>query len=381
MAIDLKKIQHATQKGEQTGKREGINLAFLNKEISFSKTRLNDKKRVKFYNQLGVLTGSGIDLGSALQIVVEDEKAEKTKAIYQKIFDQVLRGKSFSEAVESSGEFSRYEFYSIKVGEESGRLQEILTELHNYYELKVQQRRQISGALSYPMIVLFVAIAIVYFMLRVVIPMFSGIFNRFGGEMPALTRKVLTISNWFSDNIFFLLIFIVGLILLLIYLKRYTWYQDYSSRLIMRIPFVGKLISKLVHARFCHSLSLLTLSQVPLIEALSMVKEMIRFYPMQVAITNIQESIRQGKSIYTGMKDQKFLDRSMVSLTKIGEEVNQIGPLYMKLYKQYTEEIKHMTSVLGNLLEPILILFVGIVVMIILISMYLPLFQMSGVVG
>jgi type IV pilus assembly protein PilC len=112
-----------------------------------------------------------------------------------------------------------------------------------------------------------------------------------------------------------------------------------------------------------------------------MVKEMISFYPMQAAISSIQENIRQGNSIYAGMKNQKFLDRSLISLTKIGEEVNQIGQLYMKLYKQYTEEIKHMTSVLGNVLEPIMILFVGLVVMVILISMYLPLFQMSGVVG
>ena len=107
---------------------------------------------------------------------------------------------------------------------------------------------------------------------------------------------------------------------------------------------------------------------------------MVGFYPVQKAIDTIRQYIQKGKHMYEGMQDQKIFDRSLLSITKVGEEVNQIGQLYSKLSAQYTAEVKHMTSVLGNMLEPVMIVFVGILVMVILIAMYLPLFQLSTTV-
>ncbi len=135
-----------------------------------------------------------------------------------------------------------------------------------------------------------------------------------------------------------------------------------------------------MHARFCHSVALLTLAQVPLLDALNMVKEMIGFYPMREAIEKMQQFIVKGKSMFEGISNQKIFEHRLVSLTKVGEEVNQIGQLYSKLYIQYTAEVKHMTSILGNMLEPVMIIFVGLLVMIILIAMYLSLFQLSTTV-
>lgn len=195
MPIDLTTIkkQKTSEKKETSGLK--FNLDFLSKEITLRKKKLSDTKKERFYNQLGVLFSSGIDLGSSLQIVIDDEPAPVHKKVYQQIYDDVIGGLGFSEALYKTGQFTDYEYYSIKVGEESGRLPDVLKELTSYFELRVQQRRQLTGALSYPIMVMFVAVGAVIFMLNVVVPMFAGVFKRFGGELPPITRRVLNLPT------------------------------------------------------------------------------------------------------------------------------------------------------------------------------------------
>jgi type IV pilus assembly protein PilC len=381
MEIDLKKIKEKSS--PVIVKRKDHTrpwFAFLNKEIKFGGRKFNDTKKERFYNQLGVLFSSGIDLGTALQIIIEDENSSFLKNLLTGVFGDVIAGAAFSEALYKTGQFSDYEYYSIKVGEESGRLQDVLTELTSYFGLRVQQRRQLTGALSYPVMVMIVAVGAVIFMLNVVVPMFAGVFRRFGGELPFITRKVLAMSDWLSGHFLGLFLLIIVFVGALIYLKKYEWYIKYSSLFLLRLPFVGKLISKIMHARFCHSTALLMLAQVPLLDALEMVKKMIGFYPFSEAIGNVQQYIIKGKHMYEGMEREPVFERQLISLTRVGEEVNKVGQLYAKLNVQYTAEVKHMTSILGNMLEPVMIIFVGILVMIILIAMYLPLFQLSTTV-
>jgi type IV pilus assembly protein PilC len=377
MEIDIRHLK--TNKSIKAKSPHKIfNFDFLQKDISFNRKKISDTKKERFYNQLGVLFASGIDLGGALQIVIEDEQSTTVKEIYSQILQDVITGAGFSEALYTTGHFSDYEYYSVKVGEESGRLQESLIELAGFFELRSQQRRQLTGALSYPILVMIVAIGAVIFMLNVVVPMFAGVFQRFGGQLPPITQKVLGLSKWLSGHLLICLIVIVAMIVFFLYIRKFEWFKKYSSYVLLRVPYLGKLISKIMHARFCHAASLLTLAQVPLLDALDMVKKMIGFYPFRVAIGNVQQYIVDGKHMYEGMAQQKVFDHRLVSITKVGEEVNQIGPLYSKLYTQYTAEVKHMTGLLGNMLEPLMIIVVGVLVMVILIAMYLPLFQLSS---
>jgi type IV pilus assembly protein PilC len=380
MEVDLKNIRRHTQASSAVKEEHRSFFGFLNTEIKLGRRKISDSKKERFYNQLGILFSSGIDLGSGLQIVLEEKQSPQQKKLFQQVYDDVIAGLSFSEALRKTGQFSDYEYFSIKVGEESGRLQEVLKELTGYFELRVQQRRQLSGALSYPIMVTIVAIGAVIFMLNVVVPMFAGVFQRFGGELPAITRNVLELSNWLSSHLLSIFMLLIIFIASIVYFKRYPWFKKYSGLLVLRLPFAGKLISKLMHARFCHSVSLLSSTQVPLLESLEMVKQMIGFHPWREGIEHIQAVIIRGKHMHEGMEGLKIFDHRLIALTKVGEEVNQIGSIYGKLYRQYTEEVKHMTSVLGNMLEPAMIVVVGLLVMVILIAMYLPLFQLSTTV-
>lgn len=144
MEIDIRNIKSKKPIGIKAPVKK-INFDFLQRDISFKRKKISDTKKERFYNQLGVLIASGIDLGAALQINIEDEQSISVKETYSKILQDVITGSGFSDALYNTGYFSDYEYYSIKVGEESGRLQESLVELAGFFELRSQQRKQLTG--------------------------------------------------------------------------------------------------------------------------------------------------------------------------------------------------------------------------------------------
>lgn len=157
--IDLKSLREPKVASE----KKGISLDFLNKEISFSSGGFSDKKKESFYSELHILLSSGVDLKTSLEIITQEEEKKAQQIIFKNITDEVISGFSLSDALNETGKFTSYEFHSIKIGEESGRLNEILKELTNFYARKVHQKRQVVGAFSYPVMVLFVAFGAVLF--------------------------------------------------------------------------------------------------------------------------------------------------------------------------------------------------------------------------
>jgi type IV pilus assembly protein PilC len=376
MPLDISNIQNKKKVKSSTESTNAF-LEFMNRDISVGKKGLNDKKKERFYSELSVLIQSGIDLASSLEIIIKQEQHKKTKELFQKLYADLIKGDSFSECLKNTKLFSDYEYYSIMIGEESGTLPAILEQLAVYYKTRLQQKRQITGALTYPILVISVAIGAVLFMLNVIVPMFAGVFQRFGGDLPPITKKIMAASDYFSDNALKVLIIITLLVIVSKYLKRYVFYRKFSTALLLRLPIFGGLAQKIYLARFCSTLQLLVSSQAPIIEALDMINKMIRFYPLNVALEGIQKGLAHGKSLNESMQQYKIFDIQLVSLVKVGEETGKLEHILKRLYEQYTDEIQYRTSQMGSLLEPLLIIGVGILVMIILVAMYLPLFQLS----
>ena len=375
MPVDLNQIK--TEKKQKTQKSSNAIMEFLQKDISFGKKGISDKYKERFYSELSVLINSGIDLASSLQIIVKQEKNKKNKAVFEYLLSHLIKGESFSTAMQNSGKFTGYEYFSIMIGEESGTLPRILTELSNHYKTRLKQKRQITGALTYPVLVMSVAIVAVTFMLNVIVPMFAGIFQRFGGELPAVTQKVLKISEFFSDNYLKVLIFIFALIATGMYVKKFEFYRKYSTAVLLKTPIFGELSRKIYLSRFCNTLQLLVASRAPIIDALDLIGKMIRFYPLNKAIEGIKYDLTHGKSLNESMLRYKVFDTQLISLIKVGEETGKLENILQRLYEQYTEEIQYRTGQMGNILEPLLIIGVGAMVLVILIAMYLPLFQLS----
>ena len=353
----------------------------MKKDFHIGSNELSDKQKSNFYNDLHILLSSGIDLRSTLELMYEEASKQEIKDLYLKIKDSVLNGTGLSDAVEKTERFSAYECYSICIGEETGCLNAVLKDLVSYFTKRIEQKRKIKSAFSYPIFVFSIAIIAVAFMMIAVVPMFQDVFARFGNDLPYLTKVVINISNFITDNLLALLIGIIGIVTCIVFLKKNEKFMRLESQLILRLPFFGELIRKMYLARFSLAMALLSSAHIPMLQALNLIKKMIPFYPIRSSLETIGNDIMKGKSLFESLGQFKIYDKRMVSLIKVGEEVNKLDMVFDRLKNQYMEDVDYQTNMISSILEPLMIIFVGIFVGIILISMYLPIFQLSTSIG
>lgn len=352
----------------------------LNRDVSFGDGQLPDKKKEAFYNELGTLIRSGIDIKTSLELTSSSYTKAKDIALFAAIQKEVVAGKSLSETLEKNDKFSRYEFYSVRIGEETGRLGEVLEELAKYFKSKISQRRKIVGAITYPALVLSTSFAAIFFMIKFVVPMFADVFKRFGGKLPYITSLIVSFSNWFDRYIYLLLFILFGLVGLYFFSRKKAWFKKYSALLLLHIPLVGDIVKKIYLARFANTMRLLTGTNTPLLQALGMVKQMITFYPIEQSLIRAEKDILTGSSLSSTLAKDDFYPLKFIQMIKIAEEVNKLEYFFEQLSSQYTEEVEYKTNAISGLLEPLIIIFLGLAVGLILIAMYLPMFQMSNTI-
>ncbi|MDQ3192426.1 MAG: type II secretion system F family protein [Bacteroidota bacterium] len=380
--IDLSKYPVNPQKKDRKDlNRETSVFDFLNKDISLFGTQLNDKKKERFYSELNILFTAGVDIKTALELIEEEQTKKVEKELYTKINEAVINGGSLSEAINSTGKFSTYEYYSIKIGEESGRLPEVLEELSVFFAKKIKQKRLVLNALSYPSIVLLVAFGAIFFMMKFIVPMFADVFLRFGGDLPYITKLIIKISKAFSLYAWHFIFSVLGIIIFFYTQKQKDWFRRISAMLTMKTPILGNMIQKIYLARFCHSMNLLISAKTPLLQAIQLVKKMVGFYPLEYSLGMIEHDVLKGDSLSLSLSRYPVYNKRLIALIKVAEEVNQLDLVFGKLAKQYTDEVEHQTSLIGSLIEPVMIIFLGLMVAVILVAMYLPLFQLSTSFG
>lgn len=381
MRIDLEKVQN---KKVIVIPKEGLYEKFvnlLNKDIKLFGESFGNKKKELFYSELSVLISSGVDFKTALEIIEDEQQKEKDKKLMKKIHLSVVGGKSFSEAIFETDQFSEYEYYSIKIGEESGQIIKVLNELSGYFSKRIKQKRQLINALTYPIVITCTAIGAVVFMITFIVPMFADVFKRFNGDLPALTKIIISASNYLSNYILYYLLVLIFFIFILYKSSHTETYKKISSKLLLKMPIFGELFQKIYLARFCQSMNLLIGSKTPITQSIDLVKKMVGFYPLEKSLEEINQRIIKGESLSKCLSEYPIYTKKLVSLIKVAEEINQMDVMFDKLAKQYMDEVEHQTSIIGTLLEPLIIIFLGALVAIILIAMYLPMFQLSTSFG
>jgi type IV pilus assembly protein PilC len=377
MSIDISKVKKASVNTSK--KRESKSISdILKQDISLLGNSLDDSKKEAFYMELEILLTAGVDIKTALELIVRELPKEKDKELFEKIKEDVVKkGIPLSQAMKDSGKFSAYEYFSIQIGEETGKIHTILKELSSYYHSMRKQKRQVVGALTYPAIMIATSIGVLVFMLAFVVPMLSDMYKRVGQDLPFLTQVIIDISDFVLKYFYVGFILIAGLVIFIFKNRKKEWYRKYSTNMILRIPLFKKLIQKIYLARFCNSMALLLGSRIPIVRALGLVKQMIDFYPIEIAIPVIEKDILQGIPLNKSMSNFNIFYPRMVSLIKVGEEVNRLEFFFSNISKQYTEEVEHDTSMLSKMIEPSLLLFIGVVVGVILVAMYLPLIKLG----
>lgn len=375
--IQLDKIKKKQVQKEQGYLRKLSTI--LNTDIRFGNSAISDGIRFDFYFELQVLLTAGVDIRTALELIAAEQKSKNANKVFIAMSNLVVSGRSLSEAMQELKEFSNYEFYSVQIGEESGKLNTVLKELASFYKSKLKLKRQLVSALTYPSVILLTSFSAVFFMLNFIVPMFSDIFKRFGSKLPWITQQIVYFSSVLRTHSWWMLLLIFMTIYAL-YMQRNTlWYKKFSTLFILKIPIVKSIILKIYLARFSNSMALLIAAKVPILRAIQLVRQMIKFYPIENSLEQIEKEVLKGKSLHSSMQVFTIYPAKMISLIKVAEEVNQLDHFFVQIAEQYTQEVEHQSSIISSLLEPIILIVLGAIVGIILISMYLPLFQMTKV--
>ncbi len=378
-AIDIRRyeVKKPVKKTSAEAGSSGL-LALLNKDISFGSNELSDKKKEYFYLELSSLLHADINLKSSLELVTADQKKGADKKLFIGIQDAVINGTALSQVLKETGKFSLYEVFSLQIGEETGKLIEVLNDLAKYYNNKIKQRRKIISALTYPCIVLASSLSAVFFMLKFIVPMFGDVFRRFGGHLPWITEKIIDISKGLEDNFYIGLVSILVIVGAVLSFRNTPHFKRIASGVVLKIPVIGNLVQKIYLARFCNSMRLLINARLPLLKAIALIRQMINYHPIESSLQKVEDDIMKGKTLHQSMQQFRVYPPKMIQLIKVGEETNQLDYFFAKISEQYIEEVEYKTTTLSSMMEPLIIIFLGFVVGIILISMYLPLFQLSN---
>jgi type IV pilus assembly protein PilC len=372
MDIDLSRV-----KKKKVGKKKEFDLSKI-LELELGSKELEDSKKQEFYDELGMLLQAGLDIRTSFSILTKEKKAKKIQEFYETVNDRLMGGMSLSEAMNSTGKISSMEYYSIKIGEETGRISEVLNDVAKYYSQKIKWRKQIIGALSYPIMVIVTAMLVILFMVNFIVPLFQDVFKRFSAELLGITKFVLAFSEWMQNNYLYIFLAFAAIFAFYSFNKKKEWYRKYSSHFILKIPLVKDLVLSARISRYCHSMSKMISHQVLILTAIELCSKMTTFYPLQKALEEISKDVEKGALLSASMAKFSFFDLKMISLTKVGEEINQLAGIYEKLSEQYADEFQYKINSINNVLEPTLILVIGGLIALILISMYLPMFQLNN---
>lgn len=382
MALDIsqfnknKKTERSAIQAEKKSEGE-----WWQRDLDIFGGSFNDKKKEKFFSEFQLLLSSGVDLRTAFEIFISQVTNKKELEVYREIEAQTIKGGvKLWQSLQQSGKFSEYEFNSVRLGEESGKLKEVFDELSAYFNRKIKQRRQFVNAIATPALVFTASLGVLVFMLNYVVPVFADMYKKLGGELPKLTRVIIHMSDFLKNYGIWSIIGLILIVMFFYYNKQKLWFRKATSQLLLRIPVIRNLVVKIYLARFCSSMSMLLMAYTPLEKALLLVKNMVGFYPLETSLEDVRKSVIDGKGFFNGLSQHKIYPKQLIALVQIGEKVNQLGTVFDKLARQYNDEVDKQSDTMGKLLEPLLILLIGGMVGFIIIAMYLPMFKMNTLI-
>ncbi len=349
--------------------------------MAIFRRKFSDRDKKSFFTQLHTLICSGLDFSRAFGLLIEcAEGAEKE--LYSRVFGRVVAGEELWRALGTEPVFTTMDCCVARIGEETGRLPEALDFLTTYYEKRDSRRRMIVSALSYPLITLSVAALVLVFMLLVVVPMFEQVYSRMGGELPGITMRIVE----FSDRAPAVLLAIsvaavVFYVLKRLYGKSDSW-QRVSSSLWLRTPLCARFVRKWQSARFCRIFHLLVSADVPMLEALSLMRGIVTFYPFRKSLEEAATEVERGGFLSDGLAHHESLyGKRLLVLLRVGEETNTLDSTLLSQADALDSELEHEVRQLNSIVEPLLILLVGAIVAFVLIAMYMPMFRLGMTIG
>jgi type IV pilus assembly protein PilC len=384
--VEVDKVKEKSGKqaqpvGKARGKKGGMNI---NISIPGLGGKVKSKVLTTFTRQLATLVDAGLPLLRGLRVLEKQEKNPTLKSVIGDLSLAIEGGSTFSEALAQHPKiFNRLFVNMVKAGELGGVLEVVLTRLAEFMEKAQKIKGKVIAAMFYPVAVLIVATGILILLMVKVVPSFKSVFENMieGAQLPAFTRLVLNISDVVKNNILMTLgVVAVFIVLFMIFIRtkfgRHAW-----DKFKLKMPVIGPVVNKVAISRFTRTLGTLISSGVPILQALTIVKETAGNVIVSNAVSAVHESVKEGETITAPLEASGVFPPMVISMVDVGEQTGALPEMLLKIADNYDEEVDNAVAAMTSLLEPIMIIFLAVIVGSIVIAMFLPLIDLMNKVG
>lgn len=354
----------------------------LFENIEFLQPRVKESDVIIFARQFSTMIDAGLPLLQCLDILHQQQENPTFKKNLKKIKESVESGETFADSLKKFPKvFNELFINMVAAGEAGGILDVILNRLSAYMEKMQKLKRQVKGAMTYPAITIIVAIAVITVILYFVIPVFSEMFAEFGATLPAPTLFVIDMSRFFTKNILWIFLGVVGAGVLIQRIYASEKGRIMMDDLFLRLPVVGLLIRKVAVAKFTRTTSTMISSGVSILEALDIVAKTSGNRIVEFAIQDVKSGIAEGRSMADPLLESGVFPSMVCSMISVGESTGAIDTMMEKIADFYDDEVDQAVKNLTDMIEPFMLVFLGIAIGGLVISMYLPIFSMAGAIS
>jgi type IV pilus assembly protein PilC len=368
-----KKAKAPGRKGKKGAMDLEINIPFLS-------GRVKPKVLTTFTRQLATLVDAGLPLLRGLRVLEKQERNRTLKNILGELSLSIEGGSTFSEALAQHPKiFNRLFVNMVKAGELGGVLEVVLKRLAEFSEKAQKIKGKVKAAMFYPCAVLIVAVGILILLMVFVIPRFRDVFNGMGMQLPGFTVFVLGVSEMIKDHIVKTMgMLAICVVVFLVIINKTKLGRMIWDKFKLKVPVLGPVVSKVSIGRFTRTLGTLVSSGVPILQALTIVKETAGNVIIANAINGVHESVKEGETITAPLEASGVFPPMVVSMVDVGEQTGALPEMLLRIADNYDEEVDNSVSAMTSLLEPIMIVFLAVIVGSIVIAMFLPLIAMIG---
>ncbi|MDQ6808913.1 MAG: type II secretion system F family protein [Verrucomicrobiota bacterium] len=368
----------------------GLMVLSLQKKAAASRTKkkawtVKETDLVLFTRQLSTMVEAGISLVQALTALYDQSDGKKQKNLRNIISDVTTRvqgGETFNEAIAKHPRvFDRLFVSMVKAGETGGLLAEILDRLAGFLEASARLRKKVKSAMTYPVIVICIAMLITIFLLVKVVPIFGEIFKDFGAKLPAPTQFLIDVSDFMRGEWYFLILGFGSVFFGIRYFLRTKGGKQFADKWKLKLPIFGPLIHKICMSRFSRTFAQLIRSGVPILEVLDIVAGASGNHVIETSLKGVAEDVEKGDNLSVALSKKAIFPSMMLRMVSAGEATGKIDTMLEKMADFWDEEIEAMLDALTSLIEPFLIVFLGVIVGGIVIAMFLPIFKLNEVVS
>lgn len=336
---------------------------------------------MRFTRQLAILINAGVPILECMEILHKQEQNMVLKRVVKNISMSVEEGKSLFDAMSSQNGFDKLYCALVKAGEAAGILDSILVKLAEFLEKAEKLKKQVKSALTYPVIVVFVGVVVIFGLMTFVVPQFVDILKESNQEIPWVTQTVIDISNFFQNYTLLLIAGLVAGTMFFLNFIKTTEGKVAWDRFTMKAPLFGALVIKGNLSAFTRTLATMLAAGVPIIDSLEICIDTLDNTQIAKDLTKVRQAVIQGKSITEPLSRITYFPPLVTQMIKVGESTGNLDQMLLKVADVFEEEVEELVGNLTKLIEPIILVVLGGIIGFVLIAMYLPIFMSAGGAG